>query len=75
MPQDLHSKFENLLGTAEPDEARVKLIREITVRLWKQEKAALLKKRALLQKEFDDLGEHKISIAEKVVAGYITLSE
>ena len=71
-PEELHRQFVELLGGLKPDESRLKLIKTVILRVWRDEMSSMRTRRSKLREQLDVLAEQKLDAAEKVVTGELT---
>ena len=74
-PDTLHMQFLSLVGDMKPDAARLKLLRVLIVRVWKDEMASMRARRTKLTTTIDKLIEQRIDASESVLTGRLTVEE
>lgn len=72
---ELHEQFLHLLATLKPDPEMEKFLKEIIVRVWRDETKTLGNKQKKLHKDLEELTERRNKVVEMLVAGQITAEE
>lgn len=74
-PDELHEQFLHLLASLSPDPDMEKFLKEMIVRVWRQEAQTLATRQKRLHRALEQLTERKSKIVEMLVAGEITPDE
>lgn len=72
---ELHEQFLHLLASLTPDPDMEKFLKEIIVRVWRDETQTLSRKQKKLHKVLEQLTERRNKVVEMLVAGEITVDE
>jgi site-specific DNA recombinase len=72
---EIHEQFLHLLASLSPDPVMEKFLKEMIVRVWREETKALSSKQKKLHKTLQDLTAKRTTVVEKLVAGEITVDE
>lgn len=72
---ELHEQFLHLLASLTPDPDMEKFLKEIIVRVWREETQTLGNKQKKLHKVLEQLTERRNKVVEMLVAGQITVDE
>lgn len=72
---ELHEQFLHLLASLTPDPDMEKFLKEIIVRVWREETQALGNKQKKLHKTLEQLTERRNKVVEMLVSGEITVDE
>ncbi len=72
---ELHEQFLHLLASLTPDPEMEKFLKEIIVRVWRDETQTLGNKQKKLHKVLEQLTERRNKVVEMLVAGEITVDE
>lgn len=72
---ELHEQFLHLLASLTPDPDMEKFLKEIIVRVWREETLTLNNKQKKLHEVLEQLTEKRNKVVEMLVAGQITLDE
>ncbi len=72
---ELHEQFLQLLSSLTPDPDMEKFLKEIIVRVWREETQTLSSKQKKLHKVLEQLTERRNKVVEMLVAGQITVDE
>ncbi|MDB5168997.1 MAG: site-specific recombinase [Candidatus Saccharibacteria bacterium] len=74
-PQELHEQFLHLLASLAPDPGMEKFLKEVIVRVWREETQTLSTQQKRLHKALEELTERKTKVIEMLVSGEITPEE
>lgn len=74
-PDELHEQFLHLLSSLKPDPNIDKFLKEVIVRVWREETQTLASKQKRLHKTLEQLTERKNKVVEMLVNGEITSLE
>lgn len=74
-PSEMHNQFLNLLTSLKPDPGMEKFLKEMIVRVWRDETQTLATKQKRLHKTLESLTERKNKTVEMFVGGQITSDE
>ena len=74
-PDELHEQFLHLLSSLAPNPDMEKFLKEMIVRVWREETQTLSSKERRLHKALEQLTERKNKVVEMLVAGEITPDE
>lgn len=72
---ELHEQFLHLLASLTPDPDMEKFLKEIIVRVWRDETQTLGNKQKKLHKALEELTDKRNKVVEMLVAGQITVDE
>lgn len=72
---ELHEQFLHLLASLKPDPDMEKFLKEMIVRVWRDETKTLGNKQKKLHKALEELTERRNKVVEMLVAGQITVEE
>jgi len=72
---EIHEQFLHLLASLKPDPDIEKFLKEIIVRVWRDETKTLGNKQKKLHKVLEELTERRNKVVEMLVAGKITVEE
>ena len=72
---ELHEQFLHLLASLKPDPDMEKFLKEMIVRVWRDETKTLGNKQKKLHKALEELTERRNKVVEMLVAGQITAEE
>lgn len=73
--EEMHKQFLRTLATLGPDPDMERFLREMIVRVWREETQALNTKQKKLHRTLEQLTERKTKVIEMLVAGQITPDE
>ncbi len=73
--EEIHEQFLHLLASLSPDPDMEKFLKELIVRVWREETQALGNKQKKLHKTLEQLNDRRNKVVEMLVAGEITVDE
>lgn len=73
--EEMHEQFLHLLANLMPDSDMEKLLKELIVRVWREETATLATKRSKLHKTIEQLAQRRAKAIEMFIADRITYDE
>jgi site-specific DNA recombinase len=73
--EEMHEQFLHLLASLSPDPDMEKFLKEIIVRVWREETQTLSTKEKRLHKALEELTAKKNNVVEMLVSGAITVDE
>ncbi len=74
-PDELHEQFYHLLASLAPDPEVESFIKELIVRVWREEAQLLISKEKKLHKRSEELTERKQKLIEQFIEGRVTYEE
>lgn len=74
-PDELHEQFYDLLAHLAPDSEIERFLREMIIRVWREETQILNSREKKLHRALEQLTEHKNKLVEQFIAGTITHEE
>lgn len=73
--KEMHEQFLRLLGSLSPDPDMEKFLKEMIVRVWRQEAQALIVQQKKLHRLLEQFAQQKTKAVEMLVAGQLTFDE